>query len=147
MKEIVVRSLDETNQLATKITELLAGNGCLCLQGDLGAGKTTFTKQVAKCIGIEDVITSPTFQILKLYDENDIVLRHIDAYRLEGIKQDLGFEELLEDDGITVIEWYQYMSDFLPKERLEINIELQGDTRIFKFNPIGDKYIKLVEEL
>ncbi len=146
MKEIVIRSIDETNQLAEKIALALKGEGCLCLSGDLGAGKTTFTKALGKALGIEDVITSPTFQIMKIYEGNTM-LYHIDAYRLEGVNQDLGFEEELEDSGVKVIEWYDYIADVLPKERLEIAIEIHQDERIFKLNPIGDKYQQIVEAL
>lgn len=146
MKEIRVHSMEETNALATKLAKLLEGNGCICIAGDLGAGKTTFTKALGKSIGIEDVITSPTFNILKIY-EHEIPLFHVDAYRLEGITQDLGFEEIFEEAGISVIEWYPFIADKLPVERLEIEIVLDGDVRVFKVVGNGTRYKKIEEEL
>lgn len=145
MKEIDVHTLEDTKKLATKLAGLLNGNGCICLSGDLGAGKTTFTKALGKAIGIEEVITSPTFNILKIY-EGDINLYHIDAYRLEGQQEDLGFEEIFEEDGIKVIEWYAFIESILPKERLQITIELDGDKRIFKIEGIGAYYQKIEGE-
>lgn len=145
MKEIRVKTIAQTNALASHVAQLLEGNGCVCLAGDLGAGKTTFTKALGKAIGIEDVITSPTFTIMKLYD-GMIPLCHIDAYRLEGLHQDLGFEETLEE-GISVIEWYQYMQADLPKERLEIEIILDNDERVFKIQGIGTRYERIEGEL
>lgn len=146
MKNIEIHTLQDTNDLATKIASLLNGKGCICLAGDLGAGKTTFTKALGKAIGIEDVITSPTFTILKIY-EGEPTLYHIDAYRLEGITHDLGFEEVFEDDGIVVVEWYAYIQDILPKEYLQIHIELDKDKRIFEIEGIGEKYQQLEGEL
>lgn len=146
MKKIEIHTLQDTTNLATKIATLLHGNGCICLAGDLGAGKTTFTKALGKAIGIEDVITSPTFNILKIY-EGTPTLYHIDAYRLEGLSQDLGFEEVLEEEGIVVVEWYPYIQDILPKEYLQIRIELNGETRIFEIEGVGATYQQLEGEL
>jgi len=146
MKKIEIYTLQDTNNLAIKIASLLDGNGCICLAGDLGAGKTTFSKALGKAIGIKDVITSPTFNILKIYEGNP-TLYHIDAYRLEGLHQDLGFEEVFEEKGIVVVEWYSYIHDILPKEYLKIHIELDGDKRIFKIEGIKDKYKQIEGEL
>lgn len=146
MKEIRVASIADTNKLAEKIAGLLNGDGVICMSGDLGAGKTTFTKALGKAIGITSVITSPTFQIMKIY-EGKINLYHIDAYRLEGITQDLGFEEEIEDAGIKVIEWYDYIDYALPAQRLEINIRIEGDERVFELEAKGKKYEEIVEAL
>ncbi|NBK97007.1 MAG: tRNA (adenosine(37)-N6)-threonylcarbamoyltransferase complex ATPase subunit type 1 TsaE [Erysipelotrichia bacterium] len=146
MKEIRVKSLEETNLLAEKIASLLPIPALITLSGDLGAGKTTFTKGLAKALGIHANITSPTFTILKSYEEK-ITLHHIDAYRLEGITQDLGFEEIFDEDAVCVVEWFDYIEYALPKNRLQIAISLDGEERIFKIEAIGEQYIKLVEAL
>ena len=144
--EIIVNSLDETNKLGLHLGSLLDNPSLVTLEGDLGAGKTTFTKAIAKGLGITKTISSPTFTILKSY-EGKYRLHHIDAYRLEGTSQDLGFEELFDDD-ICVIEWAKFIEDFLPKERLEITIRrLEENSRLFIFKPIGLKYEKIVKEL
>lgn len=95
----------------------------ITLDGDLGAGKTTWTKSFGKALGVKDVINSPTFTILKSYTmENGKPLHHIDAYRLEGVSQDLGFEECF-DEGISVVEWADFIKEQLPKDHISISIE------------------------
>lgn len=146
MKEVRVTSLEETNQLAEKIASKLSVPALITLSGDLGAGKTTFTKGLAKALGINATITSPTFTILKSYEE-EVTLHHIDAYRLEGIVQDLGFEEIFDEDAICVVEWFDYIEYALPKDRLQISISLDGDDRIFKLEAVGERYAALLEAL
>lgn len=146
MKEVRVTSLEETNQLAKKIASKLSVPAIITLSGDLGAGKTTFTKGLAKALGINATITSPTFTILKSYEEA-VTLHHIDAYRLEGIVQDLGFEEIFDEDAICVVEWFDYIEYALPKERLQVSISLDGNDRIFKLEAVGDRYAALLEAL
>ena len=120
---------------------------CITLNGDLGAGKTTLTKSIGKGMGIDKTISSPTFTILKIYKGN-IPLYHIDAYRMEGIDQDLGFEEILQGEGVCVIEWGEFIKDILPEERLDISIYIQKDEeRIFDINAYGERYESLLEKL
>ncbi|MFV0381151.1 MAG: tRNA (adenosine(37)-N6)-threonylcarbamoyltransferase complex ATPase subunit type 1 TsaE [Breznakia sp.] len=146
MKDIRIQTLEDTKQLANTLVHLLKRKGCLCLSGDLGAGKTTLTKYIGKALGIEEVITSPTFTILKIY-EGEHPLYHVDAYRLEEISQDLGFEEYFESEGLSVIEWYEFIEEALPKERLEITIELDGEIRIAHVEAKGERYQSVLEEL
>lgn len=150
MKEKIyrIRSLDETNHLASAIAKEMKAPALLVLSGDLGAGKTTFTKGLAKALGVQKTVTSPTFTILKSYQGNMITLHHIDAYRLEGISQDLGFEEIFEEeDAVCVVEWYQYIEDVLSKERLFIEIALDGEERIFTLKANGAQYEAILEVL
>ena len=85
--------------------------------------------------------------IVKIY-EGDKTLYHFDAYRLEDSDDDLGFEEMIDDDGICVIEWPMYIEDLLPEERLEIEIRKNEDqSRRIIFHPVGERYVKLVEEV
>lgn len=148
MKSINVCSIQETTELAKRLASLLPDNACLLLNGDLGAGKTTFTKELGKAFGITKTINSPTFTILKSYSlPNGNFLHHIDAYRLEGIHQDLGFEDLL-DEGICVIEWPKFIEDSIPDRYLMISISItEGEARIFDMIPEGAEYEKLVEAL
>lgn len=145
--DIKVKTLEETYALAQRIANHLQVPALLTMSGDLGAGKTTFTKGLAKALGMKCTVTSPTFTILKSYEDNGVVLHHIDAYRLEGITQDLGFEEVFEEDAICVVEWFDFIEYALPKERLNIYIELDGEERIFHIQAIGEKYEKIMEEL
>ena len=148
MKEIEVKTLEETKALAQRIADLLPRPSLITLSGDLGAGKTTFTKSLGKELGVKSTINSPTFTILKSYRMADgAPLHHIDAYRLEGIVQDLGFEECF-DEGVCVVEWPDYIEAALPKERLNIVIK-QGleEQRFFQLEGVGSAYEHIVEEL
>ena len=149
MKELKIStsSMEETWKLGEKIGARAGKNMVILLDGDLGAGKTTLTQGIAKGLGIEKNVTSPTFNILKIY-EGRMPLYHIDAYRLEGLHQDLGFDEFLDDDGLTVIEWSQYVPSLIPEEYLFISIHLlEDDQREFDMQAKGAVYEKLLEEL
>jgi len=146
-KEITTHSTAETKVFGEKIGSLLNANSCILLSGELGSGKTTFTQGLARGLGITRTVSSPTFTIMKVY-QGRLPLYHIDAYRLEGLHQDLGFEELMEDDGVTVIEWPDYMADRLPEEYLRLDIlRVSSSGRKFALRYNGAKYAKLMEEL
>lgn len=140
-------SIEETHALGEKIGKCVSGNMVILLSGDLGAGKTTLTQGIAKGLGVRRKVTSPTFTILKIY-RGRMPLYHIDAYRLEGITQDLGFEELMDDEGLSVIEWSQYLPDIIPDEYLSVTIHLlEEDSREFVFEANGEQYEELLEEI
>lgn len=145
-KVIKINNLEETIELGKKLGELLKPNMLITLSGDLGAGKTTFTKGIGLGLGIEKIINSPTFTILKQY-HGKLNLSHFDAYRLEGQDDDLGFEEIFESDDICVVEWADFIEDILPDQRLEVEIKkIDQDTREFIFKAIGSRYEQLVED-
>jgi tRNA threonylcarbamoyladenosine biosynthesis protein TsaE len=138
----------ETLSLGEKLGTRAEGNMVFLLSGDLGAGKTTLTQGIARGLGIRKQVTSPTFTIQKLYRGGRLVLNHIDAYRLEGLSQDLGFEEYMYEDSLTVIEWPQYAPDLVPDTYLSISIRLlDEDAREFDFEAHGEKYEALLEEI
>lgn len=147
MKKLRISSLEETKHLAEKIATYANVGTLITLKGDLGAGKTTFTKAFGKVLGIQKTINSPTFTILKIYRDGRLPLYHIDAYRLEGISQDLGFSDYYEGDGVCIVEWPDFVEEELPKARLELSIyrmdEQEG--REFVINGIGEHY-KEIEE-
>lgn len=145
-KVIKVNNLEETIALGNRLGLLLQPNMLLTLSGDLGAGKTTFTKGIGQGLGITKVINSPTFTILKQY-QGRLNLSHFDAYRLEGQDDDLGFEEIFDSDDVCVVEWANYIEDILPTERLEIEIKkIDENAREFIFRAIGSRYEQLLEE-
>lgn len=145
--EIDMHSLEETQQLAHKLATLLTPPDVLTLEGDLGAGKTTFTQALAKGLGITRTVNSPTFTIIKQY-EGTFPFNHLDVYRLADSDEDLGWDELFYGDAISVIEWAHLIEEDLPKERLEIRILHTGDTsRKIVFNPIGERYEKICEAI
>jgi tRNA threonylcarbamoyladenosine biosynthesis protein TsaE len=119
----------------------------LTLEGDLGAGKTTFTKGIARGLGIKRMVNSPTFTILKQYEGN-LNLNHFDVYRLEDSDEDIGFDELFESEAVSVIEWAHFIKDYLPEQRLEITLIRQSDDgRKIEMKPIGSRYELLCKEL
>ncbi|MDN4526381.1 tRNA (adenosine(37)-N6)-threonylcarbamoyltransferase complex ATPase subunit type 1 TsaE [Fictibacillus fluitans] len=144
---LTTASPEETAELAEKLGALLQAGDVLTLEGDLGAGKTTFTKGLAKGLGVKRVVNSPTFTIIKEY-KGRVPFYHMDVYRLENSDEDLGFEEYFEGEGVTVVEWAQFIADRLPEELLNIDIRRTGDeTRELKFTPAGDRFIKVCREL
>ena len=148
MYKITSRSESETTRLAENFESEKFPNMVICLEGDLGSGKTVFTKGFASSLGIDETITSPTFNIIKEYTSGEMDLYHMDVYRLENNKEDLGIEEYFNKGGITIIEWADMIKDILPDERLEIKIKIsedEEDTRIILINPIGKKYEELCE--
>jgi tRNA threonylcarbamoyladenosine biosynthesis protein TsaE len=149
MKNLVLKtnSLDETHALGAKLGKYAEKNMVYLLDGDLGAGKTALTQGIAKGLGVKRAVTSPTFTIQKIY-HGRMNLYHIDAYRLEGITQDLGFDEYFSDDGLTVIEWSEFMPYLIPDEYLKVSIKLlEENSREFTFVAKGKQYENLLEEL
>ena len=132
--EYIVNSLDETKSLAKQFARTLHGGERILLNGDLGAGKTTFTKYLAKYLGVKDDVTSPTFTILKTYKGKKYTLYHFDMYRLDGGKEatGFGFEDYLydmDDNGIVVIEWSDMVRDILRGRFITINITRLDDCK------------------
>lgn len=124
-----ISSLKETENLAIEIASKLKPGSTILLTGDLGAGKTTFTQFLGKHLGVSDIITSPTFNILKMYKANGCEFYHMDAYRL-GESGDSGeFDDYLYDKNrVMVIEWPQYLSEKI--SGIEIDIKVNGSERV-----------------
>ena len=145
--ERMIYSEQETQALAEQLAARLHAGDVLTLEGDLGAGKTTFTKSVAKGLGITRNVNSPTFTILKQY-EGRLLLNHLDVYRLANSDEDLGWDELFYGDAVSIIEWAHLIEEDLPAERLAIQIlRLDENDRKFTFMPKGKRYEQLCEEL
>lgn len=145
---IKLNNLEETERFGKFLGENLNPGDVLCLNGDLGAGKTTLTKSIALGLGIEDYVTSPTFTIVNEY-YGKVNLYHIDTYRLDD-KVDvdyLGFDEYFYSEGVTIVEWAEKIKDALPEEYIEINISSKEDKRKLEINFIGSRFEKLKEKL
>lgn len=144
---IEVNSPEETEAFAVKLAKKLEPGDLLTLEGGLGAGKTTFTKGLAKGLGIKKMVNSPTFTILKQYSGN-LELNHFDVYRLENSDEDIGFDELFASEAVSVVEWAQFIEDYLPDERLEITIDrLSEESRSIRLYPVGQRFETLCKEL
>lgn len=140
MTQIILKNLLDTQKLAELLSNLIEDRLILTINGELAAGKTTFTKFFAKSIGITETVTSPTFNILKAYEVDDINFYHIDAYRLEHSEEDLGFEDIFYENNLCIIEWGTFIADFLPQERLNFDIRIIGEERIVEITSNGIYY-------
>jgi tRNA threonylcarbamoyladenosine biosynthesis protein TsaE len=117
-------SPDATRAVACALGELLVAGDLVLLVGDLGAGKTAFAQGLARGLGIEDPVTSPTFTIVQEY-AGRLPLAHVDVYRLDRVQDlyDLGFDELVDRDGVTVVEWGDLVAQVVPADHLVVRIE------------------------
>lgn len=138
--KVITNNIEETITLAENLEALKFPGMVICLNGELGTGKTVFTKGFAGALGIRDNITSPTYTIIKEYD-GELPLYHMDVYRLDGNIEGTGIEEYFDKGGVTIIEWAKTIEEYLPAERLDIFVKsLDENKRVFKLVPHGDKY-------
>jgi len=146
--KIVTYTEEDTIELAQNIESEKFPNMVICLMGDLGTGKTVFTKGFAQAMEIDEEVTSPTFNIIKEYTTGELPLYHMDVYRLDGKVEDLGIEEYYTRKGITIIEWADMIPDYLPKNRLDIKIKSSDEDenkRVITLVPHGKKYEDICE--
>lgn len=140
-------SPEETMQFAERLGERLESGDVCTLEGDLGAGKTTFTKGLGKGLGVKRTINSPTFTIIKEY-QGKVPFYHMDVYRLEDSDEDLGFDEYFSGEGVCVVEWAHFIEEFLPIERLAIHIAYESDVeRTISLETNSDHFDQICKEL
>ncbi|MDD2259618.1 MAG: tRNA (adenosine(37)-N6)-threonylcarbamoyltransferase complex ATPase subunit type 1 TsaE [Acholeplasmataceae bacterium] len=146
MKEKFTNNALETTYLGHQVGLLLNKGMVILLDGDLSAGKTTFTKGIGQALGIKRTINSPTFVILKRYMEDESKLYHIDLYRMDGEGSDFDMEDYIYSDGISVIEWPFNVESLLPKEYLLVKFEIVSEEeRKITFIAKGRDYEKVVK--
>lgn len=139
------RNENDTMELAENIESEKFPGMIICLDGELGSGKTVFVKGFAKSLGITENITSPTFNIVKEYESGEMKLNHMDVYRIEDTDETIAFNDYFNGDGVTIIEWAELIEDKLPDERLEIKFKvIDENTRVLVLKPYGQKYEDLV---
>ena len=137
-----------TYNLGSFLATLLEKGDVVTLTGDLGAGKTTLTQGLAHGLKIEDRVLSPTFNIMKCYFKATTPLFHIDAYRLEDANKDIGLEEFIGAEGISVIEWPMYIREFIPAQVLKINlVHAGGDERVITVVGNNEHYNEVVQRI
>ncbi len=139
--ELITYNALETIQVGYNLTKVLQAGDVILLTGDLSGGKTTITKGIGKGLGVKRIINSPTFNIVKSYEGDNITLNHFDLYRLSGLNNDFDLEEYFTDDSICVIEWPNNINELLPKEYILINLEdLGNDRRKISISLVGKRY-------
>lgn len=142
------RSERDTMELAQNIESEKFPGMIICLNGELGSGKTVFVKGFAQALGIDETITSPTFNLVKEYLNGEMPLYHMDVYRLKNSCETVGFDDYFNKDAVSIVEWSDMICDCLPEERLEIKFKvIDENTRVLYLKPIGEKYINLVESV
>lgn len=129
MARYILESVEDTIELGRKIGSQVNESVIIKLEGEMGAGKTHFTKGLALGLGIEDDITSPTFSILNIYEGGRMTLYHIDAYRIRTIEEamDAGLGEVFGKDGVVVLEWGDMLEPFFESRLINIKIDDLGD--------------------
>lgn len=148
MLKYLTKSTEETSKIGEQLGKLVDIGNIICLSGDLGAGKTAFTKGIAKGLGVEDYVTSPTYTIINEY-EGRLPLYHFDVYRLNDVEEmyELGYEEYFFGDGVVVLEWADIVKEIIPKERLWITIlnSKGDDSREIIMEATGEAYEKILK--
>lgn len=140
--EYISNSYEDTQTIAAEFSKTLKPGDAVCMYGDLGAGKTAFVQGLAKGLGINEPITSPTFTIVNEYTGR-LMLYHFDVYRISDSDEmfEIGYDEYIDGDGVCVIEWPQLISDILPDSRYEVTISKnydKGDNyRLIKIERVG----------
>jgi tRNA threonylcarbamoyladenosine biosynthesis protein TsaE len=150
MSVIVTQSPHETREIGLKIGQLLRPGDLLCLQGDLGAGKTTLTQGIAEGWGSADAVSSPTFVMVNLYRAEDgTPLYHMDAYRIESLPEaeQIGIDDMLAE-GALIVEWPERIEPILPKEHLWLTMShLSENKREIVIAATGERYKLLSKHL
>lgn len=138
--QIKLLTLEDTKQIAIKIANVLKPGTVICLVGDLGAGKTTFTQYLCEALGVTEYVTSPTFNLMNTYtgrlSDTQIEIYHFDVYRIfdEDELIEIGFDEFLFSKGISIVEWANQVPSLLPDERIWIDLH---------FNEKGERIMTL----
>ena len=124
-KIIVIKNEEETKKFGRELSEKLSPGSIIALTGDLGTGKTALTKAIAEGLGVKEMITSPTFNIVRQYDSGRLPLYHFDVYRIGDADEmyELGYEEYFFGEGVCVIEWADIIEEIIPEDAIRIEIE------------------------
>ncbi|MDO5376642.1 tRNA (adenosine(37)-N6)-threonylcarbamoyltransferase complex ATPase subunit type 1 TsaE [Staphylococcus rostri] len=143
-----IQNITDMEVFAQQLATHLEAGDVLLLDGDLGAGKTTFSQFLGRALGVTRTINSPTFNIIKSYKGAELNFHHMDCYRLEDSEEDLGFDEYFNDEAVTVIEWSQFIAEYLPDTFLKITINVMSETeRALELEAQGAHYEAIKEAL
>jgi len=149
--DIMSHSAEQTARLGMRLGSLLKAGDVICLSGDMGAGKTVFSGGIGRGWGAITKLTSPTYNLVHQHKrkEDKTILYHLDCYRLNGVQDvdSIGYDDMLEDNGVIIFEWAERIESVLPKERLWIDLKVMEETRRnFILEAVGTRYEKLVEQ-
>ena len=127
--EIKIQNIDTIRESAREFIQNIGEHKVFAFYGKMGAGKTTFVKAICEELGVEDVITSPTFAIVNEYEAHDQSIFHFDFYRIKRLEEvyDMGYEDYFYSGALCFIEWPELIEDVLPEDAVRVNIEEQPD--------------------
>ncbi len=131
MPEYLSRSVADTERIAGELARTLKGGECIALHGDLGAGKTQFARGLVRGLGGDARgVSSPTYVLLHVYETPSLTVYHLDAYRVHGADdfEQIGFEELLDQGGVVIVEWASRVSELIPNVHIDVTIESLSET-------------------
>lgn len=144
--EVSTRGPDETRALARAVAQAVEPGALIALEGDLGAGKTTFVQGFAEALEAQEPVASPTFVLLRVY-RGRLPIYHFDAYRLEGVHEldDIGAEEYFWGDGVSLVEWADRIAEALPGDRMRVHIEHVGENeRRLRIDASGPRHARML---
>ncbi|MDD2927499.1 MAG: tRNA (adenosine(37)-N6)-threonylcarbamoyltransferase complex ATPase subunit type 1 TsaE [Candidatus Omnitrophica bacterium] len=147
--QIISQSVKDTLNLGRLLAGQLQAGDIICLEGELGSGKTVFTKGIAEGLGVDKTkVTSSSFILIRRHLEGRVPLYHFDLYRLKdpGDIAAVGYEEYFYDEGVAVIEWAQNLDYLMPKEYLMVELSYRGkNKRMLKFSASAARYKKIIQ--
>ncbi|MDW7668872.1 MAG: tRNA (adenosine(37)-N6)-threonylcarbamoyltransferase complex ATPase subunit type 1 TsaE [Bacillota bacterium] len=149
MKEITLKNLSDTERFGKILSDIIGPGSLICLNGDLGAGKTTLTQIIGKNLNVKEYVNSPSYSLMNTYN-GTYQIHHYDLYKLGGVDDalDIGVEDYIySDDYVVIIEWANKIQEILPKKRIEITIRIANNKRILKITGDGKFYAQLIKEL
>ncbi len=143
---MIVRTPEEMRALGRALAPGLYAGAVVCLEGDLGSGKTCLAQGIAAGLGVEGVVASPTYILVAEYPEARVPLRHADLYRIEDAAElrGLGLEERIGEDGVWVVEWADRFPALFPRERLTVRLTHAAEGRVVRFEAVGARHGAIV---
>jgi tRNA threonylcarbamoyladenosine biosynthesis protein TsaE len=143
--KILCKNENETKEIAKAVSKFLGPGAILCLDGDLGAGKTTFTQYLCRALGFDGYVNSPSYSIVNEYS-NDIRINHFDVYRIYSVEElyEIGYEEYFFGEAITIVEWASKIEELIPDDSIWITIELgeKENHRVFHIEGLPENLLK-----
>ena len=127
--EIIINNLENIREAARAFIDAIGDNKVFAFYGSMGAGKTTFVKAICEVLGVEDVITSPTFAIINEYSSREGVIYHFDFYRIKKLEEvyDMGYEDYFYSGALCFIEWPELIEEVLPEDAVKVSIRENAD--------------------
>ncbi len=135
MNSIDVNTIEDLRVFANQLAKRIEKPVVIALYGNLGSGKTTLVKELANVLGFNQTVSSPTYSLVNIYDNDSLTINHLDLYRLSSLEEafGLGIEEILDQNAITLIEWPEIIEEILPEQTIKLYFSLSDGNRIIDY--------------